>query len=159
MFKRLSFTLVVIAVLAAIVMPFASVSAQEETRTVEITEDQVNSSFRVTNPWRRSLSNISVDLQDGQAAVSGTYTRRAGSVNFVATYVPSVENGDIFWTLVDLQVDGAAVPQSTLDALNNSLARELRRTVKEYYEFVTVTDIQIGGDVATITYIPRRGVN
>lgn len=149
MFKRILFTVVMIGLL----VPAAFVSAQEDTRTVEITEAQLNESFRVTNPWRRSLTDMSVDIQEGQAVISGTYTRRAFSVGFSAIYQPSIEGGDIYWTLVSFDVDGTGVPQSTLDTINNSLARELRRTVKSYYNFFTVTDIQLSGDVVTISYI------
>jgi len=66
--------LCVVGLLGVLAIP--ALAATITTKTV--TEDQINNSYCATNPWRRSVTNVSVDLQPGQAVIYSTHTYRGG---------------------------------------------------------------------------------
>ena len=110
-FRRIFIILSVVVVLAALVVPtFAQ--GTTTTRTIIVTEEQINASYWVTNPVRRSVSNVHVDLQAGQVVVSATFTyRRIEPFEGEAVLVPSVENGRVYWSAVSATGSEPRVPQ------------------------------------------------
>lgn len=151
--KKFTILLLVTAIMLMGLPLAVSAQAEAEEQTKVITEAEVNESFRATNPIRRGVTNTSVDIQEGQAVISYTLTRRAGSADVTATYTATAVDGDIVWTLIDLDINGAGANESAVERINQSLAAALWRTVKAQYQFFTVTDVTLGGDAITITYI------
>jgi hypothetical protein len=143
----------VVALLAALV-PMAAVGAQGNSYT--LTEDEINSSYRVTNPARRSVSNLSVDLQPGQASIAATITRRAPrgagttSYNTVAIYTPEVREGRIYWTLQTATVDGQPATQELIDQINAALGSSWRNYIRGQRPG-RVASVTITEDAITVT--------
>jgi hypothetical protein len=146
-----------VAGLIVLAVPFAGVAAQDH--TVVITEDQINSSYRVTNPWRRSVTNLSVDLQDGQAVITATLTTRVGSGRQAQTttyqtssvWTPSISNGRIYWTLVSATANGEPASQELINQINLSISSSWRNYVRAQTEG-RVTGITVTENDMTITW-------
>lgn len=142
---------------------FAQVAQTSASATVTLTEAQINSSFRVTNPRARRLSNVSVDLQPGQAVVSATYTTRvgnrgAGTQNWavVATFTPVVQNGRITWTTGNVTVNGTAATADQVAQINQVMSDAWRSLIRTqgrsgYVTAVSITDAEFIVTFATST--------
>lgn len=135
----------VLSMMAVLVIPAA---AQARTRTWTATEDQINSSYRVTNPARRSISEVSVDLQPGQIVVSSTHTYPRNLVYAVeTTFVPTVSNGRITWSVTSVLVDGEALPADVQQQINDWLGASWRNYLKGKYtervQSIEITDTEI----------------
>lgn len=142
-----------------LLVPFAAVGAQEGAssvvRTITLTEDDINSSFRVTNPARAAWTNVSVDLQSPNVSVvNGTYTirapRGAGTTSYdvSAAYSARVENGRIFWTLNSIVVDGqTSVSQAVIDQINANVYASwqsfVRRQVPGVVTNLTISETEM----------------
>src|SRR5436305_119433 len=78
--------------------------------TKTITEAQINSSFRVTNPANRNITNEYVNLQPGRVIISATLTSRQRSgVQTAAVAVvvtPTLNNGRVDWNVVSISANG-----------------------------------------------------
>lgn len=149
MIRKLSITFILLTVLAAAVVP---AFAQDHTRTYTKTEAQINQSYAVTNPWRRTLSNVSVDLQDGQAVISATYTRRrTESIPVSSTIVPSLENGRIYWTVTTASANGTPVSDTLLAQINAQITSSWVNYWKRNAPVGHVTDVQITEDSISVT--------
>lgn len=147
-FRKTVVTVTLLALLALAVVPVFAQSAA----SVTWTEEDINNSYRVTNPARRSVTNVSVDLQPGQVVVNATVTLRGKTpVDVVTTLTPSVSNGRIFWTVTAVTKDGQPVSQAILNQINASITSSWRSYVKEHGRPGRVTAIEITDDV-TITY-------
>lgn len=128
--SRIVSGVLVVLVLMMAALPMAA-SAQRQ-RSLTITEEQINNSFAVTNPVARRWSNVSIDLQPGQAVVNGTLTlRRPTGVN-VTTYTvssvwtPTILNGRLYWTLVSATANGQPASAELTQQINNSIASSWR---------------------------------
>ena len=154
----------VLALLAASVS-LASAKAQEHdcpttgtpvTRTY--TEAQINSSFRVTNPISRNVSNLYVDLQPGQVTISETYTWRSStgvrSDAIAAVFTPAIVNGRVEWNVLSVTANGQPVSAELLAQINASLATSWRRWFSENGPAGRVTDLTITDDTISYTYVP-----
>lgn len=117
--RMLSLFALVALFVAAVPATFA-----QDVQTGTLTEEEINASYRVTNPARDQLNDIYVNLQPGQAVVTGTYTVFATGESFAfsVTYVPSVFNGDIQWTITQALVNGQLATQEQLDLLNAAIS-------------------------------------
>ncbi len=116
-FPKLIALLVTIFALLLVVAPTL---ADDSAVTRTITEQQINESYRVTNPARRAVSDRLVDLQPGQVVVNEIVTRRGQEpVAVVVVYTPSVQNGRLFWTTVSVTRDGQPASQDIIDQINN----------------------------------------
>src|SRR5690348_13408691 len=74
---------------------------QETTKTITITQEQINSSYRVTNPWDRQLTDVSVTVEQGQVSVAATVTKRGEApVATLSIWQPVVRYGMINWKFV-----------------------------------------------------------
>src|SRR4051812_14179490 len=102
--KKVLILLTALVALLAVSIPLTSAQAQEHDCpttgtpvTKTLTETQINSSFRVTNPANRNLTNVNVNLQSGQVTLSATYTWRSPSGvrtdNIIAVLIANIVNG------------------------------------------------------------------
>ncbi len=151
--RKLFLLLVVVAALALAIVP----ALAAETRVKTLTEDEINNSYRVTNPARRSVSNVSVDLQPGQVVVYSTHTYPRGRVyQVMSTFTASVSNGRIVWQAVTASVDGQTVPQEVLNQINAWIDASWRNYFKSKHSG-RVVSVEISEDAITITYTVGRG--
>jgi hypothetical protein len=145
-FRKLTIAVVLIAALAVMVTP---AFAQTSTRTIVKTEDEINQSYRVTNPAWRAITDRYVDLQNGQVVVEESLTRRGKSPTAVEiTYVPSIENGRIFWTITSVLRDGQPASQEIIDQANANRQNSWRNWWRHNgapgkVQSVTITDTEI----------------
>ncbi|MCA9910437.1 MAG: hypothetical protein KC519_17390 [Anaerolineae bacterium] len=151
--SRIMMMLVAIVVLA---LPFSVASAQTNTRSVTWTEDQVNNSYRVTNPWRRSVTDVSVDLQAGQVVISSTQTYRRATYQVEAIYEPSISNGRIYWTLTSASANGEPASQDLINQINASISTSWRNYVRQQAGTGRVQGIVITDADITVTYSVGR---
>jgi hypothetical protein len=144
--------LFVVGLLGAMAIPALAAN----TRTKTITEEQINNSYRVTNPWRRSVSNVSVDLQPGQMVIYSTHTYRGGnSYAVVSTAVPSVENGRIFWDVTSAMVDGSDIAPELLEQINAHMDASWRNYFRSQNPG-RVTAVEITDDAILVTVTTGR---
>ncbi|MFN8375532.1 MAG: hypothetical protein U0694_21985 [Anaerolineae bacterium] len=146
--RKLLLLVSLVAVFAVFALP-----AFAQNRTVTVTEDQINSSYRVTNSARRSVSNLHVDLQSGQAVITATVTVRGGnSWNTVTTLTPSVSSsGRVTWTVASVTVDGQAASQDVVNQINNSIASSWRSFIRNQYGTGRVASVSISDSAITFT--------
>jgi hypothetical protein len=143
----------VLSLLAVLMLAVVPTFAQSNTLSVTLTEDDINQSYRVTNPVRRSVGDVSVDLQPGQVVVNATVTLRGKSpVETVTTLTPSISNRRIFWTVEAVTKDGKTVSQDVLRQINASITSSWRNYIKENGRTGHVVALEITEDDLTITY-------
>jgi len=148
-------SLIIVIVLAALAL-FAVPTFAAVTKTVTLTETQVNDSYWVTNPAWRAVSDRSVDFQSGQVVVSETITpRRGDSVAVTITYVPSISNGRIIWTATAMTRDGDPVSDDLLGQINDHMSSSWARFWKEHRQPGRVTAIAVSEDAITVTLTSR----
>ncbi|MBE0688868.1 MAG: hypothetical protein IH587_01945, partial [Anaerolineae bacterium] len=116
--KSVSRVVMILAAIVVLALPFATASAQAATRSHTWTEDQINNSYRVTNPWRRSVTDVSVDLRPGQVVISSTQVYRRATYQVEAVYEPRVSNGRIYWTLTSASANGEPASQDLINQIN-----------------------------------------
>jgi ABC-type transport system substrate-binding protein len=151
-FRRIFIILTVVVALAALAVP----AFAQGTTTRTVTEDQINASYRVTNPVYRSVTNAHVDLQAGQAVISATFTyRRTGSFEGEAVLVPTIRNGRVYWSVVSATQDGVPVSDELLNQINASIATSWRNYVREQLPAGRVTAVDISEDAITFTLTAR----
>lgn len=147
-------------VFAAVLTLFAlsvAVSAEPAQATVTLTETQINSSFRVTNPVYRRVTNLHVDLQPGQAVVSATVTLRAPRgqtttiYQTVSTWIPSVVNGRVTWTLTSATANGSPASSQVISQLNAAIGTSWRAYWRGQHPG-RVSAITVDDNQAVITY-------
>ena len=151
--SRIMMMLVAIVVLA---LPFSVASAQTNTRSVTWTEDQINNSYRVTNPWRRSITDVSVDLQPGQVVISSTQTYRRATYQVQAIYEPRISNGRIYWTLTSASANGEPASQDLINQVNASISTSWRNYVRQQAGTGRVQSIVITDADITVSYSVGR---
>ena len=152
--RKIVLSLGILVLLAALAVP---TFAADVTKTVTVTETQINGSYWVTNPSWRAVSDRSVDLQAGQVVVSETITPRRGDpVAVTITYTASVTNGRIVWSAAAMTKDGAAVSQELLDQINAHMRSSWMHCWKTHRQSGRVTAIDIGEDAITVTLTGKR---
>ena len=147
------FVVLLIAIMAALAVP---TFAQETTRTVTRTEAQINSSYRVTNPARRSITNMYVDLQPEQVVITATVTFRRGEpAQTETTLVPTITNGRVYWTVISATVNGQPASADLLAQINASITSSWRNYVRREAPTGRVSAIEITDDDITVTLTSR----
>jgi Tfp pilus assembly protein FimT len=153
-FRRIFIIVIVVVALAALAVP--TFAQGTTTRTMTVTQDQINASYRVTNPVYRSVTNAHVDLQPGQAVISATFTyRRTGSFEGEAVLVPTIRNGRVYWSVVSATQNGQPVSDSLLNQINASIATSWRNYFREQLPTGRVTAVDISEDAITFTLTAR----
>src|SRR5262249_29448180 len=155
-----------VVALAALAFPMFSASAQDAdlTKTVTITEADLNSLYLVTNPIHRGVTNASFDIQDAQVVFSATLDRPGyrGPCDALATYTPAVTDGRIDWTLASLTINGSPATDDQMQdfSLGRVLGHPLWRAYMEHFIYprYEITGISISGDAITITYTRKSSV-
>ena len=151
--RKIGLSLVVLVLLAALAIP---TFAADVTKTVSVTETQINDSYWVTNLAWRAVSDRSVDLQPGQVVVSETITPRKGdAVEVTITYTPSVTNCRIVWAASAMTKDGTAVSQELLGQINAHMSSSWVHYWKTHRRPGRVTAIDISDDAITVTLTSR----
>jgi hypothetical protein len=146
----------VTAVCAGAVLPAFAETRAQTTRTLTITEEQISNSFRVTNPPRRSVSDVYLDLQPGQVVVSAKLRIRGrDALSVEATYVPRIENGRVYWSVASASVNGHLASQELLNQINASISSSWRVYFRKQLPAGRITGIEITEDDLTITYTGR----
>ncbi|NWF70210.1 MAG: hypothetical protein HXY40_14080 [Chloroflexi bacterium] len=145
--RKVFFVLLVVGLLAAFALPtFAQLA-----RTVTITESSINQTYRVTNSPRRSVSNLYVDLQPGQAVITATITPRSGSAwNVSVTLVPSLSNGRVTWTVASATANGQAATSEQLAQINAAITSSWRNYVRGQLGTGRVTGISVTDNAVII---------
>lgn len=151
--RKLAIVLVLITVLAAMVVP--TFAATEKSHT--FTEEDINASYRVTNPVRRSVSDVDVDLQPEQVVITATITLRGKDpVDVSVTLVPSITNGRLYWSVTAATKDGNPVSEDVLREINTHISAAWRNFIREnapagHFTSITITDTDL-----TITGVTAR---
>lgn len=148
--KRTFITLtILIAVLSMAAVP---AFAQTASRTLTRTEAQINASYRVTNPYWRTISAVYVDLQPGQVVISATYTSRTvGPLAISTTLVPSITNGRLYWTATSASANGQPASDALLQQINNSIEYSWTNYWRRSAPAGHVTGINLTEDTIAIT--------
>jgi hypothetical protein len=143
--------LAVVAMLGVLAGAVAPAFAQAAvTRT--ITEGEINSAYWVTHPVNRAVTNRSVDLQAGKVVVSATVTRRGKDpVQVVTTYVPTINNGRVYWSVTARTRNGQAVPADVLAQINTHISASWRNFFKQKAGTGRITSIVISDTTITVT--------
>ncbi len=118
--------LFVVMLFAGLALPLATVGAQGNSRTRVTTEAQINEAYRVTNPSRRAISNVYVDLQPGQVVITSTHTYPNASYDVVSVFAPTITNGRIVWQMSSITANGQPASQELIDQVNTSILTSWR---------------------------------
>lgn len=155
-FRRTFVGLLTLIVLAAtFAIPNATFAATSRTRT--FTEEQINSSYRVTNPRSRAITNRRVDLQPGKVVITATWTRpRKAPVEVSSTYVPSIVDGRVNWQLIAATVDGQPVSAEVQEQINARITASWTRFVKNRLGAGRVTNVAITDNDISFTITGGR---
>lgn len=122
--RKLSLVALLVVVFAAMAFPTL---AAEKTVTVTLSETDINSSYRVTNPARRSVSDVYVDLQTGQAVITATFDGpNISPIPVSVTLVPTVSNGRLTWTVSEATANGQPASADLLKQINTSISTSWR---------------------------------
>lgn len=150
--RKFATIMLFVGMIAALALPAAGASAQTATtRTTTVTEAQINASYRVTNPVRRAVSNVSVDLQPGVAVINSTHTYRSQGQDRVfvcaSLWTPGINNGVIIWSLNSATCNGQPASQELVNQINTSIGSSWRNYWRTQrggrVQSVTVTDTEV----------------
>jgi hypothetical protein len=158
--KRIThlFALLIVALVAVQSALPAHVISAATSKTITITEAEINQSKRVTNPTRYTVSNVYFDLQPGQVVVTATYTPRNSTLPAyatISTWSVAVVSGRIEVTLVSASANGKALPNDLLTAINAGIKSGVRAAITNYlrqkFEVkYTVQSLSISADLLTV---------
>ena len=150
--RKLSLVALFVLILGA--MAFPTLAADKtKTVTVTLTEAQINSSYRVTNPARRSITNVNVDLQPGQVVITATFTApKTDPIAVSVTLVPSVSNGRVYWTVLSATANGKTASADLLTQINASISTSWRNYWKGKHPGY-VTELTVSDDSITWTKV------
>lgn len=143
---------VLIAVLAAAVVP----AFAQEVHTATFTEAEINEAYVVTNPPRRSITDVYVDLQPEQVVISASYTVRGKDpISATVTLVPSITNGRLYWTATAASANGESVSAELLVQINSSISSAWRNYIRQNAPVGLLSSIEITDETLTITGVSR----
>ncbi len=153
--KKLALLLALLTLLIGAVVP----AFAQSSRTLTLTEAQVNSAYAVSNPRNRNLSNVFVDLQPAQVVLNATYTTRVGrattSYPVSATIVPSISNGRVVWNVSNVTVNAQPAATSLISQINASIDSSWRRYVNANSQTGRVTALTVTDADISYTYTAR----
>ena len=126
------FSLIALFVLILGAMAFPTLAADKtKIVTVTLSESDINSSYRVTNPARRSITNVNVDLQPGQVVISATFTApKTNPIAVSATLLPTLSNGRVTWSVLSASANGQPASADLLTQINASISSSWRNYMK-----------------------------
>jgi hypothetical protein len=145
------FRLIFLSLLLAVVAP--ALAAEPKARTLVLTEAKINQSYRITNPAIRGISDMTVDLQEGQVIVNATITLRGKDpAAVVVTFVPVLKDGRVYWTVSAATKDGAPVTGDLLNEINSRITASWRHYFKEKSGPGRIGSLEITDAAITITF-------
>jgi hypothetical protein len=142
--RKLSLIALLVLILGAMAVPTFAAD-KTKTVTITLTETEINNSYRVTNPARRSITNVHVDLQPGQVYITADFTvPKTSPIPVSATLVPSVSNGRVFWSVTAATANGKPASTELLAQINASITSSWRNYWKGknpgHVTSLTITD-------------------
>ena len=148
------FSLIALLVLIVGAMAFPTLAADKtKTVTVSLSESDINSSFRVTNPRLRTITDVKVDLQPGQVGIGGTYTTpKTSPIPVSVTLAPTVSNGRVTWTVLSATANGKTASAELLTQINASISTSWRNYWKGKHPGF-VTSLTVSDDSITWTKV------
>src|SRR5690606_7971612 len=131
------------------------------TGTLTYTEAQINASYRVTNPARSALTNVTVDLKAGAVDIYATHTmRRSGvSTDTVTQLVPTVSaDGSIDWTVVSITTtSGEALSADVIATVNQIIANSWANYWGGRTYRYDITGVLVTEDSISVDYVLTGG--
>ncbi len=151
--RKLALISLMIIMIAAVAFPTL---AAEKTVTVTLTETDVNSAYRVSNPARRTITDVYVDLQPEQVVITATFTApRTNPIPVSVTMTPSITNGRVYWTVNSATADGKAASGDLLTQINTSISSSWRNYMKGKTSG-KVTSITVTDDTLSWTKVTTK---
>lgn len=142
------FAIAVVLVMSLLVLAMPAAAQEQPSHTW--TEEQVNEAARFDNIYQARFGPSTVDLQPGQAVISGTFIPASTGENipFTATLVPAIVdsrvmpgNGNVVWNITALTVRQQDVSQEIVDLIEQWATQSMARIIRES---------RIGGDVEAV---------
>jgi hypothetical protein len=145
------FRLMLLSLLLAAVAP--ALAAEPKAKTVVLTEEKINQSYRITNPAYRDITDMSVELQEGQVIVNATVTLRGKDpAAVVVTFVPVLKDGRAYWTVSAALKNGQPVTGDLLAEINSRITASWRHYFKEKSGPGRIGSLAITDSAITITF-------
>jgi hypothetical protein len=162
-YRRVALVALVVVMLAALASPAFAQEGQEPdpqtTRTVVISEDRINSSYRVTNPSSRHVSSLHVDLQPGQIVISATLRFRGHDpIDTETVLVPRVENRRLFWDVSTVMIDGVPADSDLYQQIHQRLSSSWRAFLKNHAAQGRILSVTITDTDLTLELVGRPGL-
>jgi hypothetical protein len=133
-----------------------SSSTQPTTRTITITQEQINT--RVANRPGERLKDLSIVLGDNQITVSfttnGEKNNGVGRA-IVAVVSPAVKDGKIDWTLNSLTIDGKAATPDQMDKLKERVTNLIGKFGQRERRF-TINSVTVDSSAITISLTRKK---
>jgi hypothetical protein len=136
--------------------PTGAGSTQPTTRTITITQEQINT--RLANRPGDRLKDLSIVLGDNQITVS--FTTKGEKNNgvgraIVGVVTPAVVEGKVNWTLDSLTIDGTAATQEQMDKLKERVTKLIGKFDRRERHF-TINSITVDSNAITISLIRNK---
>jgi len=131
--------------------PTTNTANQPKTRTITITQEQINT--RLDNRPGERLKDLSIVLGDNQITVSFTTKgeKNGGTGKaIVAVVTPSVVEGKVSWKFDSLTIDGTAATQDQMDKLKERVTKLIGKLGERERRF-TVSSLNVDSNAITIT--------
>lgn len=141
-------------------LALATVPALAQGETIVITEADINATYLVEASPGMQVSNVVVDLRDGELAISATLIPVAGNtIEAELVVVPSLDRGYLSWVVVEVLLNGQEAPDTIVSQINTALLPAWRAfsnsLVSEAAASVTIADdtltIQLSGGPVAVT--------
>ncbi|MBI1278858.1 MAG: hypothetical protein GC179_12080 [Anaerolineaceae bacterium] len=132
--------------------PAANSAKQPKTRTITITQEQINS--RLENRPGERFKDLSIVLGENQITVSfttkGSKNGEAGRA-IVAVVSPAVVDGKVSWSFASLTIDGTAATQEQMDKLKDRVVKFIGGKIENRERRFSVNSITVDSSAITIT--------
>ena len=132
--------------------PTTSHNARPTTRTITITQEQINT--RLANRKGDRLKDLSIVLGDNQITVSFTTNgekNKGVGRKIVGVVTPGIADGKVNWTLNSLTIDGAAATQEQMDKLKERVTDLIGGKFGERERRFSVTSVTVDSSAINIT--------
>lgn len=124
--------------------------------SVVVPEAAINGALRVTSPAAYTISNVVVDLRPGQALLSAHLNLPNGRIYIEEiTFIPSLNNGVIEWTVASAAVNGNPVDSVTLARFNETMTQAWNAILWRNMSVYRITSITIDDTEIRLTVRSR----
>ncbi len=132
-------------------VPTTDSAKQPKTRTITITQEQINT--RLENRPGERLKDLSIVLGDNQVTVSFTTKGEKNDGTgkaIVAVVTPGVVNGKLSWKFDSLTIDGTAATQDQMDKLKERIVKFIGSRIEQRERRFTVNSIHVDSNAITV---------